>query len=102
MIIARFEFLQRARLDRATLDAWIAEEWLIPTQQAPEPAFSEIDLARAGLIRDLTQELGVNNAGVGVILNLVDQVHGLRNALADVLDSMRERREGADPEPKLD
>ena len=102
MIIARFEFLQRARLDRATLDAWIAEEWLIPAQQAPEPAFSEMDVARAGLIRDLTEELGVNDAGVGVILNLVDQVHGLRNALADVLDSMRRGTASANPKPKLD
>ena len=95
-------FFERARLDRATLDAWIAEEWLIPTRQAPEPAFSEMDVARAGLIRDLTEELGVNGAGVGVILNLVDQVHGLRNALADVLDSMRERTASADPKPKRD
>lgn len=90
MIIAKLEFLELARLDRQTLETWIAEEWLIPTQRAPEPAFSEMDLARAQLIRDLTQDLGVNNAGVGVILNLVDQVHGLRNALADVRDSMRE------------
>jgi chaperone modulatory protein CbpM len=94
MIIARLEFLERARLDRATLDAWIEAEWLIPTQQAPEPAFSEIDLARVRLIRDLTEDLGVNDAGVGVVLNLVDQVHGLRKALAEVLDSMRERSGG--------
>jgi chaperone modulatory protein CbpM len=95
MIIARFEFLQRARLDNATLDSWIEEEWLIPTQHAPEPAFSEMDLARAELIRDLTQDLGVNGAGVGVILNLVDQVHGLRNALAEVLGAARGRSAGA-------
>lgn len=100
MIIARLEFLQRARLDGATLDAWIEEEWLIPTQHALEPAFSEMDLARVALIRDLTQDLGVNEAGVGVILNLVDQVHGLRHALADVLGSARAR--SAAPKTKLD
>jgi len=92
MIIAKLEFLERARLDRETLDVWIEEEWLIPTRTATDMTFSEIDLARAELIRDLTRDLGVNDAGVGVILNLVDQVHGLRKALADVLQSARERR----------
>ena len=37
-------------------------------------------------------DLGVNAEGVGVVLNLVDQVHGLRNVLAEVLTSARERR----------
>jgi chaperone modulatory protein CbpM len=92
MIIAKLEFLERARLDRETLDVWIEEEWLIPTRTATDMTFSEIDLARAELIRDLTQNLGVNDAGVGVILNLVDQLHGLRKALGDVLRSASERR----------
>ena len=78
MIIAKLEFLERARLDRETLDVWIEEEWLIPTRTATDMTFSEVDLARAELIRDLTRDLGVNDAGVGVILNLVDQLHGLR------------------------
>jgi chaperone modulatory protein CbpM len=95
MIIAKLEFLERAQLDHATLETWIEEEWLIPTRRATGPEFSEVDLARAKLIRDLTQDIGVNDAGVGVILNLVDQVHGLRSALADVLRSMRERSAGA-------
>jgi chaperone modulatory protein CbpM len=91
MIISRLEFLDRAEVDHETLDVWIQEEWLVPGGSAPEPAFSDADLARAKLIRDLVQDLGVNAEGVGVILNLVDQVHGLRKALADVLASMRER-----------
>jgi chaperone modulatory protein CbpM len=95
MIIAKLEFLELAQLDHATLETWIEEEWLIPTSRATGPVFSEVDLARAKLIRDLTQDIGVNDAGVGVILNLVDQVHGLRSALADVLRSMRERSAGA-------
>jgi len=38
-----------------------------------EAAFSDADLARANLIRELQQDLGVNNEGVGVILHLLDQ-----------------------------
>jgi chaperone modulatory protein CbpM len=91
MIISKTDFLNRAHLDRETLEVWIEEEWLAPLGAAHELAFSEVDLARAQLIRDLIQDLGVNHEGVGVILSLLDQVHGLRKALADVLQSVSER-----------
>ncbi len=91
MIISKIEFLDRAQLDRETLEMWIDEEWLIPHGVATDLAFSEADLARARLIRDLIRDLGVNDEGVGVILNLLDQMHGLRKALAEVLQSVRER-----------
>ena len=96
MTISKHEFLLRARLDQATLTAWIEEEWLVPRDAEPE--FGEVDVARAELIRDLKEDLGVNDAGVGVILSLVDQVHGLRRTLADLLQDLRARRAG-DPGP---
>jgi chaperone modulatory protein CbpM len=92
MTITRQEFLLRARLDDGTLEAWIAEEWLIPTGSAAEPAFTDADVARAALIRDLKHDLDVNDPGIGVILGLIDQMHGLRRTLADVLRDVRERR----------
>jgi chaperone modulatory protein CbpM len=91
MIISKLEFLDRTQLDLETLEVWIEEEWLVPTRTATELAFSEADLARAELIRDLKQDLGINDEGVGVILNLLDQVHGLRKALAEILRDARER-----------
>ena len=33
-------------------------------------------------VLDLQRDLGVNREGIGIILNLLDQVHGLRQALA--------------------
>jgi chaperone modulatory protein CbpM len=39
-----------------------------------------MDVARARLIRDLKDDFGVNDAGVDVILHLLDQLHGLRRA----------------------
>ena len=90
MIISKMDFLDRAQLDRETLEVWIEEEWLVPIGIATDLTFSEADLARAKLIRDLKQDLGVNDEGVGVILNLLDQVHGLRRALAEMLQTVRE------------
>ena len=91
MTITRQEFLLRARLDHGTLEAWIAEEWLVPGGSADAPAFTDADLARAALIRDLRHDLDVNDPGIGVILRLLDQVHGLRRTVADLLREMRER-----------
>jgi chaperone modulatory protein CbpM len=91
MIISKLDFLYRAQLDHETLEIWIEEEWLVPSETMGEPEFSEADLARAKLIRDLKHDMGVNDEGVGIILNLLDQMHSLRKAMADMLPSKRER-----------
>ena len=91
-MLSEREFLERAQLDRATLSIWIEEEWLIPGRSAHELAFTDMDLARANLIHDLKDKMGVNDEGLGVILHLLDQMHALRRALADTLNSARERR----------
>jgi chaperone modulatory protein CbpM len=83
------EFLLRAHLEHQSVTAWIAAGWLVPPQTDPEPMFSDIDLARAQLIRDLREDLGVNDEGVSVILHLLDQMHGLRRSMQDLLDEMR-------------
>jgi chaperone modulatory protein CbpM len=91
IIISKQDFLAHARLNGETLEVWIEEQWLVPRGTPPELAFSEADLARAQLIRDLIEDMGVNDEGVSVILNLVDQMHGLRRALAETLNAVRER-----------
>jgi chaperone modulatory protein CbpM len=90
------EFLERARLDRRTLSVWIEEEWVIPARSADELAFTDMDLARAQLIRDLKDNMGVNNEGLGVILHLLDQMHSLRRALAATLESAHEGKHSAE------
>ncbi len=89
MIISKLDFLSRTQLDQETLEVWICEQWLIPDETAGEPAFSEIDLARAKLIRDLKQDMGVNDEGIGIILDLLDQVHSLRQAMKETLPLKR-------------
>jgi chaperone modulatory protein CbpM len=91
MNMNKSDFLERLKLDHETLEIWIDEQWLIPSQTETELSFSEVDVARANLIRDLKADLNVNDAGVGVILNLLDQMHGLRRALAGVLRAVHER-----------
>ena len=90
------EFLIRARLERQSLETWVAAGWLVPPQSEPEPMFSDVDLARAQLIRDLREDFGVNDEGVSVILHLIDQMHGLRRTMQDLLDELRRERGASD------
>ena len=63
MTINKREFMVRAQLEDKTLEAWIREEWLIPAEAAGEITFSDADVARVQLIRDLINDLGVNDRG---------------------------------------
>ena len=90
MIIQEQEFLERVRIDRQTLQIWIEEEWLLPKESAEGRLFSDLDLARANLIVDLRHNMGVNDAGLDIVLHLLDQLHGLRRAMSDLRLSMRE------------
>jgi len=87
MTINRSEFLLRMQLDEVTLEVWMMEEWIRPHCNESDFFFTEADLARAQLILDLQDDLGVNREGIGIILNLLDQLHGLRNALAGKVHS---------------
>jgi chaperone modulatory protein CbpM len=83
------EFLIRARLDGNMLEGWVAAGWLTPNAEEGMQQFSEIDLARARLIQDLRRDIGVNDEGVGVILDLIDQLHGLRRTLGRLLTALQ-------------
>jgi chaperone modulatory protein CbpM len=91
MILTKLDFLARANIDGGALDIWIEEEWLIPIATADALVFSEADVARARLIRDLIDDFGVNAEGVGVALHLLDQIHGLREAMAEMLRAMPQK-----------
>jgi chaperone modulatory protein CbpM len=80
MTMNKQDFLSRAGLQVQTLELWLEQRWLIPEQTSAGTNFSDMDVARARLIRDLKDDFGVNDAGVDVILHLLDQLHGLRRA----------------------
>ena len=86
------EFLVRVRIERRSVESWIAAGWLIP-QRDPELIFSDIDLARAQLIRELKEDFGVNDEGISLILHLLDQIHGLRRSMHGALEEMRRQHQ---------
>jgi chaperone modulatory protein CbpM len=53
---------------------FIEEEWIHPADQE-HYGLDEEDLARIRLIRELKDEFGVNDEGLSIILNLIDQLN---------------------------
>jgi chaperone modulatory protein CbpM len=81
MMMTEDDFLALIEIDRQTLAAWVESGWLVPLERPPVRSFSEIDLARGRLIADLLGPMGVNAEGVDIVLDLLDQLHGLRAAM---------------------
>jgi len=88
------EFVVQARIDAEELDRWVAAGWLLPRESDAQRDYSDVDLARALLIRDL-HSLGVNDEGIPIVLDLLDQLHGLRRALRAVLATMKAQPRGS-------
>ena len=64
-------FVVHAKINVQILETWVEAGWLVPGRVEGQVHYSDVDLARAHLINDLTG-LGVNEAGVPIVLDLVD------------------------------
>lgn len=96
-IVARVEGLTVARLR-----AFVAADCLAPAERAGRLAFREADVARVRLLAELVTDFDLDPDAAGMVVSLVDQIHGLRRALrqlgeavgaepGDVRDRIRDR-----------
>jgi len=76
------------RLRRATLHVWIERGWVTPERGQQGYQFREIDVARVRLIYEFSTELELDEDAIGVVLPLLDQVHGLRHQLRRLADAV--------------
>lgn len=84
MKLDRTEFLTVSGLRAKTLEVWLEQRWIVLANPDDAAPFTDIDLARARLIRELQEDMGANDAGVDIILHLMDQLHGMRRAMRDL------------------
>ncbi|MEO3385392.1 chaperone modulator CbpM [Mesorhizobium sp. CAU 1741] len=82
------EFARVLHMKLERLDLFIAHGWVMPIVRDGRPMFRDVDIARAALIVDLTDEMGVNDEGVDVVLDLLDKYYGLRVAFATLMDAL--------------
>jgi chaperone modulatory protein CbpM len=65
--------------------------WLAPQIDKDQRQFRDADLAGAWLILDLAHGMGVNQACIDVIMDLVDQFHGFRMVMRDLISAVLQR-----------
>jgi chaperone modulatory protein CbpM len=77
-------------LERADIERWIAMAWL--RVEGPPGGYSlrEIDVARARLIRDLRDGLGVDEETLPIVLSLLDQLYETRRRMAELVAAVAE------------
>ena len=83
IVIAQMPGVQRPDLER-----WVLNEWVKPDEGCGEYEFREIDVARARLIRDLRDDLEVNEEALPVVLLLLDQLYDLRRRMHDISEAI--------------
>ena len=82
------EFRLYLKIDVVQLDLWIEQGWLIPETSDGRRQFRDADVARARLILDLMGNMGVNEAGVDIVMELVDELHGLRGTMGRLMTAI--------------
>lgn len=66
------------------IEVFIQESWITPADK-DALVFDEEDLARIDLIQELRRDLGVNDDAIPIILNLLDQLHLLRQRIRKIV-----------------
>jgi len=72
---------QKVGLSPKTLRMWIREGLIEPQREGQRYIFDEQDLQRLLLIRRLRDDLGVNLAGIDIILQLLDRIRELQGEI---------------------
>lgn len=83
------EFRLHLEIETTVLEVWISQGWLVPEITDHGRNFREADIARGQLILDLSNAMGLNEPGIDIVMDLVDQLHSLRATLRDVTDAVR-------------
>lgn len=76
------------QIDVERLEVFLGRGWLSPAMRGDRPVFRDVDIARAALIDDLANEFGINDEGIDLVLQLLDQLYSLRFACRKLIDAM--------------
>jgi chaperone modulatory protein CbpM len=71
-------------LQRPDVLRWIENDWIRPHGTPGAYLFMDIDVARVRMIRDLRDDLDINEAALPVVLLLLDQLHDLRRRMREL------------------
>jgi chaperone modulatory protein CbpM len=70
------------RLTRSRLVRFIEFDLVRPQSAPPGYVFRSIDIARLELLCDLSEDLDLDEAAMGIVVSLIDQLHAARQDAA--------------------
>jgi len=77
-----------ARLDRARLTRFVQTEVVRPAETGGQVVYRRVDIARLELLCDLCDDFGMDDDALGIVMDLVDQLHGTRGDLAALVRAL--------------
>lgn len=94
MTIPESEVVKRVRgVNPKRLRLWTERGWIKPALGQTGYIYTEIDVARTDLIRQLRDDLDVERDSVPLFLSLLDQIYGLRRELRNVTRAIEQQPE---------
>ncbi len=75
-------------LSQARLAAFLRADLVTPQQAQSGPVFRPVDLTRLELLCDLADHLDLKGDALGVVIGLIDQLHGARRDLHAIAQAM--------------
>ncbi|QQP87977.1 hypothetical protein IGS68_18130 [Skermanella sp. TT6] len=76
------------RIDRRDLILWIERRWVRPQHEAGGYVFTDLDVARVTLIREMRDDMAIDDEAMPVVLGLLDQLYGTRRRLRHLVDAV--------------
>lgn len=83
------ETLEEIDLSASEMSDWIDYNWVLPEIKNAVLYFSDADIARARMLKELIHDIGANDASIPVILRAMDQVYDLRKVLSSLTDAIQ-------------
>jgi chaperone modulatory protein CbpM len=66
------------------LRTYVSARCVAPSERDGETAFTDADLARLELLSELSDGFDLDEEAAGLVIGLVDQIHGLRRELRSI------------------
>jgi chaperone modulatory protein CbpM len=77
-----------ARLTRTRLVSFVQAEIVSPMRGEAGMLYRRMDLVRMELLCELSEEFDLGDDALGVVMSLIDQLHGVRAELRAVLEGI--------------
>lgn len=75
-------------LTRRQLYAFVNAQIVTPMQSELGPVYRQMDLVRIELLCELSEQFDLGDDALGVVISLIDQLHGVRAELRAVVDAI--------------